>query len=89
MKDKINLILRQNVRLQINKARMEDYKKRIERIDNIVCDILINEGADMHIDGHDVLTRFIEAVIVEKENEWSNGYFKGAFINRNFSKEEL
>lgn len=47
-----------------------------EEIDDIVQHIMINDGPDMHIDGHDVITDFIMAFENGTEQEWANKYME-------------
>ncbi len=41
-----------------------------DEIDEIVCDILIHEGPDRHVDGHEYLTAFVIAVRDGKATRW-------------------
>jgi hypothetical protein len=52
-----------------------------EEIDNVVCQIMIKDGPDMHVDGHDVITGFIMALKEGKEHEWKAKYFSDKNIS--------
>lgn len=54
-----------------------------EEIDDIVCQIMINDGPDRHIDGHELITGFILAVQQGRGAEWAIDYGAGK-IKRNF-----
>lgn len=44
-------------------------------IDNIICDILINDGPDGHTDGSEIITNFIESILDGNSEEWIKNYF--------------
>ena len=46
-----------------------------EEIDNIVCQIMMIDGPDRHVDGHDVITDFIVALQEGNEYEWKAKYW--------------
>lgn len=41
-----------------------------ERIDDIVCEIMVNDGPDKHVDGHDIITEFIVALLNGGGEKW-------------------
>ena len=45
-----------------------------EWIDNVVCEIMFHDGPDRHIDGHDLITDFIEAIINGEGSDWAEAY---------------
>lgn len=45
-----------------------------EFIDNAVCLILYNDGPDRHIDGHEVITEFVVALLEGTAEEWIGEY---------------
>ncbi len=47
---------------------------KIEEIDDVICDILMNDGPDGHVDGHEAITRFIDALLNGKGYDWSIKY---------------
>ena len=49
---------------------------RKDEIDDIICDILQKDGPDGHIDGHEVITSFIIALLNKRENKWTKEYDK-------------
>lgn len=44
-------------------------------IENVILDIMVNDGPDRRCDGADVLADFFEAYIDGKQNEWLDKYF--------------
>ena len=46
-----------------------------QQIENVVMDIMINDGPDRHVDGSDIITDFIEAILDGKSHEWQEKYF--------------
>lgn len=52
-------------------------KNEKQKIDNIICDILINDGPDGHCDGSEVITDFIESILDGTSEEWVKKYFGG------------
>ena len=45
-------------------------------IDNVVCAIMVTDGPDRHVDGHDVITDFIVAILEGNEYDWKSKYFE-------------
>lgn len=45
-------------------------------IENVVKEIMINDGPDGHCDGSDVITDFIEALLDGNGAEWKQKYYK-------------
>ena len=45
-----------------------------EQIENIISDIMINDGPDGHCDGHEIITDFIVALLAGKGEEWKEKY---------------
>lgn len=45
-----------------------------QSIDNVVCEIMFHDGPDRHIDGHDVITQFILALLDGRGEEWACAY---------------
>ena len=45
-----------------------------EEIDDVICEILYQDGPDRHIDGHDVLTNFIMALLADEGETWIAQY---------------
>ena len=48
-------------------------------IDDIVCEILYQDGPDKHIDGHEIITDFIMSLVSEhceseKAEKWVSNY---------------
>lgn len=43
-------------------------------IDDIVCEIMMHNGPDGHIDGHGIITDFIMALLNQKGEEWGQNY---------------
>lgn len=52
-----------------------------QEIDNLVAEIMINDGPDGHCDGHEIITAFVIAVKEGREYEWREKYNAGK-INR-------
>ncbi len=48
-----------------------------DEIDDVVCDILKNDGPDGHVDGHEVLTDFIVALLDGRGEVWRWNYGVG------------
>lgn len=46
-----------------------------EEIDNVVCNIMIEDGPDRHIDGHGVITDFILSLLKDEGDSWKNKYY--------------
>ena len=61
-----------------------------EEIDDIVCEIMINDGPDRHVDGHEIITDFIMALLSGEGHKWKEGYLNGlslrATANLNLSE---
>lgn len=47
-----------------------------EMIDNVVCEIMFQDGPDRHIDGHEIITDFILSCLNDNFNEWVDEYRK-------------
>jgi hypothetical protein len=47
-----------------------------EEIDNIICKILVEDGSDRHVDGHDIITDFIMSLQEGDEYEWKSKYWQ-------------
>ncbi len=47
-----------------------------EEIENIISDIMINDGPDGHCDGSEVITSFIMSLLNGDGDEWIKEYFK-------------
>lgn len=45
-----------------------------EEIDTVVCDILVHDGPDGHIDWHGVIVDFIQAILRDQGREWVQRY---------------
>lgn len=45
-----------------------------ERIDDIICDIMVHDSPDRHVDGHDVITSFIIALLNDNGKVWTANY---------------
>lgn len=45
-----------------------------EEIDDVVCFILKHDGPDGHIDGHELITAFVEAVSDGRGQDWADEY---------------
>lgn len=46
------------------------------QIENVVKDIMSNEGPDGHVDGSRVIAEFIKALINGNGKEWADEYVK-------------
>lgn len=46
-----------------------------EEIDDVICNIMVIDGPDRHIDGHDKITDFIVALQQGDEYEWKSVYY--------------
>jgi hypothetical protein len=46
-----------------------------DEIDDVICQIMIIDGPDRHVDGHDVITDFIVALQEGREYEWKQKYW--------------
>jgi len=46
-----------------------------EQIENIISDIMINDGPDGHCDGANIIADFVEALLNGKGKEWAKEYF--------------
>ena len=47
-----------------------------EQIDEVICKILVNDGPDRHVDGHEVITNFIIALLADRGGQWVKEYEK-------------
>lgn len=45
-----------------------------EYIDNVVCEIMYQDGPDRHIDGHEKITDFILALLRGEGEHWAMKY---------------
>jgi hypothetical protein len=45
-----------------------------DEIDDVVCEILYQDGPDRHIDGHEVITSFILALLADEAEAWRERY---------------
>jgi hypothetical protein len=45
-----------------------------EQIDDVICEILFRDGPDRHVDGHDIITDFVVALVAGKGDEWARKY---------------
>ena len=45
-----------------------------EQIDDVICEVMRRDGPDRHIDGHDVLTDFVVALLDNRGQEWAAEY---------------
>ena len=43
-------------------------------IDNVICEIMHYDGPDRHVDGHEVITDFIMALLNGQGEEWEEKY---------------
>lgn len=48
----------------------------IKEIDDLIIEILVNDGPDGHIDGHEIITAFIVELLKDNGKDWSNKYRK-------------
>ena len=46
-------------------------------IDNVICEIMHHDGPDRHVDGHEVITDFIMALLNGQGEEWEEKYAQG------------
>lgn len=53
-----------------------------EQIDDVICAILERNGPDGHVDGHDVIVDFIEALQAGKADKWYKKYLKPKRVRR-------
>ena len=47
-----------------------------DEIADVVIEIMLRDGPDGHIDGHDVITSFVMAVLSGRGAEWYASYLK-------------
>ena len=47
-----------------------------ERIDNVICEIMNQDGPDMHVDGHEIITDYIVALLEQRDLDWIYNYIK-------------
>ena len=52
-----------------------------EEIDDLVADIMIEDGPDGHCDGHEIITAFIVELLNGKGKEWGLKYRKDKGID--------
>jgi hypothetical protein len=45
-----------------------------EEIDDVICDIMVYDGPDKHVDGHDKITDFIISLLYGNPAEWIDNY---------------
>ncbi len=45
-----------------------------EMIDEVVCEIMVQDGPDRHIDGHEIITDFILSCLNDNFNNWVDEY---------------
>ena len=45
-----------------------------DEIDDVICDIMMKDGPDGHIDGHEKITDFIVSIICGDGEEWIKKY---------------
>ncbi len=45
-----------------------------EEIDDLVSDIMIEDGPDGHCDGHEIITDFIVALLASEGKDWKEKY---------------
>ena len=43
-------------------------------IDDVVCQIMVNDGPDRHVDGHEIITAFIVALLNGEGQIWKAKY---------------
>lgn len=47
-----------------------------EQIDDVICEIMSQDGPDRHVDGHEVITDFIEHLQSDLGELWIEKYKK-------------
>jgi len=57
-----------------NFFKKEASKMDEEAIDNAICEIMHHDGPDRHVDGHEVITDFIMALLNGRGKEWEEKY---------------
>ncbi len=45
-----------------------------EEIDDVICKIMVRDGPDQHVDGHDVITDFIMSLLDDDGHKWAAKY---------------
>jgi pantoate kinase len=45
-------------------------------VDEVVMAIMVVDGPDGHIDGHEVITDYVMALLVGKGDEWADAYLQ-------------
>jgi hypothetical protein len=45
-----------------------------EEIDAVICKIMHHDGPDMHVDGHEVITDFVMALLKKRGEGWAAEY---------------
>lgn len=69
--DENKKLVEENEKLKLGKQIDE------EKIDNIICEILYQDGPDGHVDGHEIITSFIKALLEDNGDFWVANYTKG------------
>ncbi len=46
-----------------------------EDIDDVIVEIMSNDGPDGHNDGHEIITDFIQSLLKGKGKEWYDKYY--------------
>jgi len=62
-----------------------------EEIENIISDILVNDGADGHCDGANIIADFVVSLLNGKGKDWEKKYFitkKNVFTKTKSIKNE-
>ena len=49
-----------------------------EHIDDVVCAIMLTDGPDGHVDGHEIITSYIMALLEGKGDLWEEKYRRGS-----------
>lgn len=52
-----------------------------EEIDDLIVDIMIEDGPDGHCDGHEIITAFIVELLNGKGKDWADEYRKRKSID--------
>ena len=53
-----------------------------EEIDDLIADIMIEDGPDGHCDGHEIITAFIAELLKGKGKDWADEYRKRKGIDQ-------
>lgn len=64
-----------NANIDLNYIQIQNNNMTKEEIDNVVCKIMTIDGPDRHVDGHDVITDFIVALLEGREYDWKKKYW--------------